>query len=127
MFVLDTNALLAATFRPSQLGKNTSYIVRSSKEIGYSSLSAAELAIKHMLGKLKLKSTVHTVLSDSQFQELPFDNQAIAEIYSLPSLVRHEPFDRMILATVRAYGAKLITSDGKMLDLGFDWILDSSR
>ena len=126
MFVLDTNALLAATFRPSQLGKNTSYIVRSSKEIGYSSLSAAELAIKHMLGKLKLKAPIHAILHGIQFQELPFDNRVSAELYSLPSLVRHEPFDRMILATTRAHGAKLITSDRKMLELGFEWILDSS-
>jgi PIN domain nuclease of toxin-antitoxin system len=127
VFVLDTNALLAAIFRPSQFGKKTSYIIRSSREICYSSLSAAELAIKHMLGKLKLKSPIHEILLGSEFQELSFDHKAIAELYSLPSLVRHEPFDRMIVATTRAYGARLITSDRQLLDLGFDWVLDSSE
>ena len=126
MFVLDTNALLSAIFRPGKLGKKTNHIIRSSENISYSSLSAAELAIKNMLGKLTLKAPIHDILPGIQFQELPFNNRVIAELYSLPSLVRHEPFDRMILATARAHGAKLITSDRKMLELGFDWILDST-
>jgi predicted nucleic acid-binding protein len=33
----------------------------------------------------------------------------------------------MILATARAHGAKLITSDRKILELGFDWVLDSFK
>jgi predicted nucleic acid-binding protein len=32
----------------------------------------------------------------------------------------------LILATAKAHNAKLITSDQKLLDLGFEWILDSS-
>jgi PIN domain nuclease of toxin-antitoxin system len=127
VFVLDTNALLAAIFRPSKLGKKTNHILRTSKNISYSSLSAAELAIKHMLGKLKLQSPVHTILSSSDFRQLAFEERVISELYSLPSLVRHDPFDRMILATARAHGAKLITSDRKILELGFDWVLDSSK
>ena len=126
MFVLDTNTLLSAIFRPGKLGKKTNHIIRTSKNISYSSLSAAELTIKNMLGKLTLKAPIHAILHGIQFQELPFDNRVSAELYSLPSLVRHEPFDRMILATARAHGAKLLTSDRKMLELGFDWILDSS-
>ena len=45
----------------------------------------------------------------------------------MTSLVRHDPFDRMILATARAHGTQLITSDRKLLELGFDWIRDSSK
>jgi PIN domain nuclease of toxin-antitoxin system len=127
VFVLDTNALLAAIFRPSKLGKKTNHILRTSKNISYSSLSAAELAIKHMLGKLKVQSPVHIILSSSDFRQLAFEEPVIAELYSLPSLVRHDPFDRMILATARAHGAKLITSDRKILELGFDWVLDSFK
>jgi PIN domain nuclease of toxin-antitoxin system len=66
------------------------------------------------------------LIPGQRLREVPFDGKAVAELYSLPSLVRHEPFDRMILATARAHGAKLLTSDRKMLELGFDWILDSS-
>jgi PIN domain nuclease of toxin-antitoxin system len=40
-------------------------------------------------------------------------------------MVGHDPFDRMITATAKANGIKLITSDRRLLDLGFDWILDS--
>jgi PIN domain nuclease of toxin-antitoxin system len=57
---------------------------------------------------------------------LPFRVEDALETYSLPSLVRHDPFDRLILATAKARGAKLVTSDRKLLELGFDWILDSS-
>ena len=127
MFLLDTNALLAAVFRPSQLGKNTSRIVQHSQDVCYSSLSAAELAIKHMLGKLKLAAPIHEILPGIDFQEIPFDNVAASQLYSFPGLVRHEPFDRMILATASSNKTSLITSDRKLLDLGFDWILDSQE
>jgi PIN domain nuclease of toxin-antitoxin system len=127
VILLDTNALLQAMTMPHRLGKRTQRLPKNSAEIHYSSISSAELAIKQMIGKLRLEQPVYRLLPGQKFRELPFDGGVVRELFSFTSLQRHDPFDRFILATTRAHGAKLITSDRKMLDLGFDWILDSSQ
>ena len=127
MILLDTNALQFVLTIPQRLGKKTNRLLSRSDLVHYSPLSAAELAIKQMIGKLKLDEPIHIYIPGQRLREVPFDGKAVAEIYSLPSLARHEPFDRMILATARAHGAQLVTSDRKMLELGFDWILDSTK
>ena len=126
MIVLDTNALLAVLSRPGQLGKKTDRLLKSSRAIFYLPISVFEIVIKHMKGNIKLNQPLGELLEQLNFGSLPFRVEDALETYSLSSLVRHDPFDRMILAAARAHGAKLITSDRKMLELGFDWILDSS-
>jgi PIN domain nuclease of toxin-antitoxin system len=125
VLVLDTNALLAIPTRPNQLGSKTRKLISSTETLYYSSISVFEIAIKNMLGKLNLSRPLLELLNNPELESVPFSVQEAFETYSLPSLSRHEPFDRMILATARANGAKLITSDRKMLDLGLDWVLDS--
>lgn len=126
MIVLDTNALLAVLSRPGRLGKKTDRLLKSSRAIFYLPISVFEIVIKHMKGNIKLNQPLGELLEQLNFGSLPFRVEDALETYSLSSLVRHDPFDRMILAAARAHGAKLITSDRKMLELGFDWILDSS-
>jgi PIN domain nuclease of toxin-antitoxin system len=126
VIVLDTNALLAVLSRPGRLGKKTDRLLKSSRAIFYLPISVFEIVIKHMKGNIKLNQPLGELLEQLNFGSLPFRVEDALETYSLSSLVRHDPFDRMILAAARAHGAKLITSDRKMLELGFDWILDSS-
>jgi PIN domain nuclease of toxin-antitoxin system len=126
MLVLDTNALLAILTRPHLFGSKTTKLVASAGALYFSSISVFEIAIKNMLGKLKLSRPLLDLLDSPELKRLPFNVEDALETYSLPSLSRHEPFDRMILATARSHGAKVITSDRQMLGLGFDWILDSS-
>ena len=126
MIVLDTNALLAVLSRPGRLGKKTDRLLKSSRAIFYLPISVFEIVIKHLKGNIKLNQPLGELLEQLNFGSLPFRVEDALETYSLSSLVRHDPFDRMILAAARAHGAKLITSDRKMLELGFDWILDSS-
>lgn len=38
-------------------------------------------------------------------------------------VVRHDPFDRMILAQAHVERMRLLTSDQVLLGLGFDWIV----
>jgi PIN domain nuclease of toxin-antitoxin system len=127
VLVLDTNALLAILTRPKILGTKTTKLVASTETLFYSSISVFEIAIKNMLGKLNLSIPLPQLLDTPQLKSVAFNVEEALETYSLPSLSRHEPFDRMILATVKANRAKLITSDRKMLELGFDWILDSHK
>jgi PIN domain nuclease of toxin-antitoxin system len=126
VLLLDTNALLAVLSRPGRLGKKTEGLLNSTVDIFYLPISVFEIAIKHMVGKIRLNLPLSELLRELNFGSLPFRVEDALETYSLPSLVRHDPFDRLILATAKARGAKLVTSDRKLLELGFDWILDSS-
>lgn len=126
MIVLDTSALLAVLSKPGRLGKKTDRLLKSSRAIFYLPISVFEIIIKNMMGKIKLSQPLGELLQQLNFGSLPFTVEAALETYTLTSLIGHDPFDRMILATARANGAQLITSDRKMLELGFDWILDSS-
>jgi PIN domain nuclease of toxin-antitoxin system len=127
VIVLDTSALLAVLSRPGRLGKKTNRLLKSSIAIFYLPISVFEIVIKNMLGKIKLNQPLGELLEQLNFGSLPFRVEDALETYSLSSLIGHDPFDRMILATARAHGAKLITSDQKILELGFDWVLDSSE
>lgn len=127
MLVLDTNALFSLLSNPNKFGSKTQKLLSRSSEICFSPVSVFEIAIKDMLGKIRLSQPLGDLLREHDLGSVPLRVEDALETYYLPSLVRHDPFDRMILATARAHGAKLITSDQKILELGFDWVLDSSK
>lgn len=127
MLVLDTNALFSLLSNPNKFGSKTQKLLSRSSEICFSPVSVFEIAIKDMLGKMRLSQPLGDLLREHDLGSVPLRVEDALETYYLPSLVRHDPFDRMILATARAHGAKLITSDRKILELGFDWVLDSSK
>ena len=127
VLVLDTNALFSILSNPNQFGGKTQKLLARSSEIYFSPVSVFEIAIKEMLGKIRLRYPLGSLLEQHDLGSLPLRVEDALETYSLPSLVRHDPFDRLILATTKARGAKLITSDREMLNLEFDWILDSSQ
>jgi PIN domain nuclease of toxin-antitoxin system len=126
VLVLDTNALFSILSNPNQFGKKTQRLLARSSEIYFSPVSVFEIAIKEMLGKIKLSHPLGYLLKEQDLGSLPLRVEDALETYFLPSLVRHDPFDRLILATAKTRGATLITSDTRMLELGFDWILDSA-
>jgi PIN domain nuclease of toxin-antitoxin system len=80
-----------------------------------------------MLGKIELNSPILELVKTFRFKAMSFDVDMANEIEALPGLTGHDPFDRMIVATARAKGATLITSDRHLLSLGFDWIIDSYK
>jgi PIN domain nuclease of toxin-antitoxin system len=126
VLVLDTNALFSILSNPNQLGRKTQKLLARSTEIYFSPISVFEISIKEMLGKIKLRHPLGALLKEHDFGSLPLRVEDALETYSLPSLVKHDPFDRLIVATAKSRGATLITSDRKLLALEFDWILDST-
>ena len=127
MYLLDSNAVISALLKPNRFGRKTKAILSKSTETYVSSISIFEIASKQMLGKIKLSSPIQEVVNLLNAKQLGFHLTDAVEVLSMTSLDRHDPFDRMILATARAHGAQLITSDRKMLELGFDWIRDSAK
>jgi PIN domain nuclease of toxin-antitoxin system len=127
MILLDTSTLISAILFPNRIGKNTRRLIRRFPDVYFSAVSLFEIVVKQMNGKLNLGTTVSKFVEELDARALPLRTEDALEVLSFPSLARHDPFDRLIVATCKANGAKPVTSDSKMLDLGFDWILDSSQ
>lgn len=125
MILLDTNTLLVVLGLPARLGAITKKLISRADRLYFSPVSVFEIAVKQMLGKLHLTRPLPELIVESGLSPFPYRVEEALETVFLPSLVRHDPFDRMIVATAKARKASLLTSDRKLLDLGFDWILDS--
>lgn len=81
--------------------------------------------MKRILGKLQVSAELHRRITDQGARELPLNAQHAMQIGRFNSLVKHDPFDRLILAQAAAENLILITADQKLLELGFEWILDA--
>jgi PIN domain nuclease of toxin-antitoxin system len=127
MYLLDTNALLAHLLYPARLGVKTVKALSNSGNVFFSSVSIAEISIKQLIKKLTFAPSVLQLARDSELQELPFGMDAAVEVSAFSSLVGHDPFDRMIVATASSSQLNLVTSDRVMLSLGFSWIQDSFK
>ena len=125
IYLADTSVVLSSALSPKRLGPRTARMIADSSETYVSSISIAEIFVKQMLGKIKLNSPISELVKEFHFKALGFDIEMANELATLPVLIGHDPFDRMIVASARALGATLITSDRQLLGLGFDWIIDS--
>lgn len=125
MILLDSQTLLWSAFNDKRLGKFAVARITASEATYFSSISLFEIESKRLSGKLKAPERLVDLLGDIGFQELPFKGSAVAKLREFPSLARHDPFDRMILATAIDRGLTLLTSDSVLLSLGHPLIVDS--
>lgn len=123
--LVDTQIIFWIAQDSKELGKAARRVIQSSKETYFSPVSVFELNIKHSNNRLKLPSNFLELLSINGFQELSLKAEYASDVSRFPSLNKHDPFDRMIMAQAAANHLSLLTSDQKLLDLGFDWIIDA--
>jgi PIN domain nuclease of toxin-antitoxin system len=127
MFLLDTNALLAHLLHPTRFGSQTRKSLSKADGVFFSSVSIAEISIKQLIEKLTFSTSILELAKGSDLLELPFGIEAAVEVAAFSSLVGHDPFDRMIVASASSSQLSLITSDRALLGLGLGWIQDSFR
>jgi PIN domain nuclease of toxin-antitoxin system len=96
------------------------------EELFYSTVSIAELGYKTSLGKLSFGVADIEGWQKFGMNELPFGRQAATEFANVPAHLVPDPMDRQILATARANDLALLTSDRRILELDFDWLLDAT-
>ena len=127
MILLDTNSLLWVLHGSTRLGTNARQRIDDAGSAHYSAISTAEISIKHLLARLPLPGgdLFPSVLNGAGLRELPFTSAHAAAMLRFPALVRHDPFDRMILAQAEAEGMTLLTADRTLLALGQTWIVDA--
>ena len=91
-----------------------------------SAASIWELTIKTMLGKLSVPADLSTRLPAQGLALLSITAEHAEAIRDFPELVRHDPFDRLLVAQASRAGLQLLTADHVLLGLGRDFIIDAS-
>lgn len=123
MILLDTHVLIWWVDNPSKLSSKAQNLIESSikkeEPIIVSSISVWEIFLltkKSRLGfTIDINSWLEKVESLGFLQFIPVDNRIASKSILLPEPLHNDPADRIIIATAREYGAKLVTSDKKIL------------
>lgn len=125
--LLDTNALIWLVRDSPRLGEVSRGLIDNAPRVHYSSVSVSEIAVKHMLGRMPLPGceSFPAVFDASGLTELAFRAEHAGTLLDFESLVRHDPFDRFLLAQAKCERLRLLTSDATLLALGHDWIIDA--
>jgi len=126
VILLDTSALLWFLTRDRRMGPSAQRAFQESvSPVHFSAVSIVEFTIKEMIGKLQLMAPAAESARRSGMRELPFTADHAAGIEAFPALVRHDPFDRMLLAQARIEGMRLLTSDRVLLAAEPDLTIDA--
>lgn len=106
--LLDTNAVIRwhGGFLPPE-GVST---VRRASLVTISAISAAEIAIKRALGKLRFDDTLEDVVTQNGFVTLPVTVRHGDLLRDLPHHHR-DPFDRLLIVQALDEGLTILTSD----------------
>lgn len=123
--VLDTNAFLWLLADSGRLGPAARRRLAVPGPVYVSAVCILEIAIKEMLGKVRVPESPAEAAQRAGLIELPFRAEHAATLPAFPDLVRHDPFDRMLLTQAQAEGLDLLTSDRVLLDLELEWMWDA--
>ena len=123
MIVLDTHILIWWVDSPQKLSKKAREIIEKEKlkkgNISVSSISALEIYRLVKNGRLQLTTPIESwmgkIESLPSIQFIPVDNSIASLSVALPNFDHEDPADRIIIATALNIGAKLITSDKRIL------------
>lgn len=127
MLLLDSQAVLWLLDDSPRLGKLARETITSAGRVYVSAATVWELTIKTMLGKLAVPSQFSTQLLDQGLSLLSITAEQAEGIRAFPELVRHDPFDRLLVAQASMAGLRLLTADRVLLGLGRDFIVDATR
>lgn len=115
MIVLDTHAWVWWVTQPEKLGKRALRAVKKASRVGVPAICVWEVAMKAEAGKLKFDRSydiwIDEALSeDPRTELLSLLPRVAVEAVKLPW--KHGDFaDRLIVATARVHGARLVTAD----------------
>jgi len=127
MLVLDTQAVLWTLDGSRRLGPLARRRIAESAAVHVSAATIFEVTIKSMLGKIKVPADIAELLRVRGLINLPITNDDAHAVSEFPELVRHDPFDRLLVAQAFRTGMDLLTADRVLLGLGRDFIVDATR
>jgi PIN domain nuclease of toxin-antitoxin system len=127
MLLLDSHVALWALDDSPRLGSAARDLIAGSGGTHVSAVSVWELTIKRLLGKVDAPSDLAAELASAGYAALSVTHADAEAIADFPELVRHDPFDRLLVAQAHRAGLKLLTADRVLLALGRDFIVDATR
>lgn len=127
MLLLDSQALLWVLSGSTRIGPEARQRIEASSAVHVSAASIWELTIKSMLGKLDLPVGLPAVLDEQGFAVLDVTAAHAEGLRTFPELIRHDPFDRLIIAQAHIEGLRLLTADRILLGLERDFVVDAGR
>jgi PIN domain nuclease of toxin-antitoxin system len=118
--LLDTHVLLWASEEPERLGKKArALLLDESESLHVSAVTTLEVARLASLKQIKLASTAFVWCERARraLAALPLviDDAIAAEAYALPGTFHSDPADRILVATTRVHGLRLLTADTRIL------------
>lgn len=121
-YILDTHACIFSLVAPGKIGAKARAALRSVED-GRSqawipAAVVAEIVLLRELGRIELGlAHLKTAMEQAAgLRFLPLDLQQLDEFAALGAL--RDPFDRLIVSAARASGAKLVTRDAAVAELG---------
>lgn len=125
--LLDTNALIWLVHDSPRLGTLSRRLITDAPRVHFSSVSVAEISIKHRLGRVALPGgdAFPEIFASSGLTELSLRAKHAGTLLGFGDLIRHDPFDRLLLAQATSERLRLLTSNATLLGLDQDWILDA--
>ncbi len=134
MIILDTHVLIWVVHdnRHKRLGSQTRVLIENAMQSGLLAVSAItpwEIAMLVEKGRLSFGIDVtdwlKTALDPACIKMLPIEPDIAVDSVNLPNYPHKDPADRLIIATARHVGAKLLTADQKILDYADAGYLDA--
>ena len=118
--LLDTCAIIWAVSLPAELSAGArSALEDPETEAFYCPVSCAELAWAVARKRVELdrhwRLWFRHYVDEMGWACLPVDLEVVEEAYSLPEPFHADPVDRLLVATARLHGLRLITADEKIL------------
>jgi PIN domain nuclease of toxin-antitoxin system len=121
--LLDTHILLRWLAEPKRLSRDQARILNEiahrSETVSISSITLVEMAMLFTDGALKTKLSMDELFDELEanpiFQILPISIEIAKEVSYLRSILR-DPADRVIVATARVHGLRLLTSDQRIIE-----------
>lgn len=112
--LLDTVTFIWALDSPSLLSKKAfAALAESTNRRELSAISLSEIAIKQLIGKLKLsRQEALAGITDLQLRVLPYTADHAYHLFGLP-LHHPDPFDRQLISQALAENIPVVTPDDK--------------
>lgn len=127
MLLLDSQTLLWALDDSPRLGPAARNTISSASGVYVSAATVWELTIKSMLGKLSVPFPLPEVLTAQGFSLLNITAEHAEALRDYPELMRHDPFDRLLVAQADRAGLRLLTADKVLLGLQRKFIVDATK
>ena len=122
VILLDTHVLVWAVEGDRRLGTNASTAIAAAERtglVGVSAITPWEIALLAERNRLRLVQEVGTwieaVLALPGIKLMPIEPEIAIDSARLPGAFHADPADRLIIATARHSGARLLTADGTIL------------